>query len=106
MQVLTQKICLNPKTDHGEGAGDEIELYGVPRGIDTNHPKDQDVFIRGLRRNGPDLIFVQANPCNFMARQRFLSHKCALNDVEDYDKKGIDNLNPESPYSWEETIVN
>lgn len=54
----------------------------------------------------PDLVFVQMDPSNFMARQRFLSHKSALKGVEDYDVKGIQSLNPEAPLSWEETIVN
>ena len=62
--------------------------------------------IRGQRRNKPDQIFQEANPCNFMARQRFLSHKSAQNEVEDYDKKSIANQNPDTPLSWEEVVVN
>lgn len=46
------------------------------------------------------------SPCNFISRQRFLSHKSALKGVEDYNIKGVDNLNPEKPLSWEEAVVN
>jgi len=30
---------------------------------------------------GADLIFVQADPSNYIARQRFMAHKCALGNV-------------------------
>ena len=35
-----------------------------------------------------------------------MSHKCALNEVEDYDVKGVEDLNYPCPYSWEEAVVN
>jgi len=41
-----------------------------------------------------------------MARQRFLSHKSALHNLEDYELKGIEHLNPDVPMSWEECVVN
>jgi len=41
-----------------------------------------------------------------MARQRYLAHKSALNGVEDFDVKAIENINPDVPMSWEETVVN
>lgn len=44
-------------------------------------------------------------PMPYITRQRFLSHKCALNGLEDYDIKGVENLNDPSPVSWEEAIV-
>lgn len=53
----------------------------------------------------PDLIFIQMEPMPYIARQRFLSHKCALHEVEDYDVKAMENLNEPGPVSWEEAIV-
>lgn len=44
-------------------------------------------------------------PMAYIARQRFLSHKCALHEVEDYDTKGVENLNEPRPTSWQEAIV-
>ena len=35
-----------------------------------------------------------------------MSHKCALNDVEDYDRKGVQDFNYPCPYTWEEAVVN
>lgn len=35
-----------------------------------------------------------------------MSHKCALNEVEDYDKKAIHDLNEPNPMTWEEAVVN
>jgi len=45
-------------------------------------------------------------PMPYIVRQRFLSHKCALHEVEDYHIKGVDNLNDPKPLSWQEAIVN
>ena len=59
-----------------------------------------------MERNHPDLIFLQMSPANFISRQRFLAHKSALKGVEDYDIKGVDRLNPETPVTWEEAVVN
>lgn len=44
-------------------------------------------------------------PMPYITRQRFLSHKCALHAIEDYDPKGVENLNEPSPTSWQEAIV-
>lgn len=54
----------------------------------------------------PDLVYLQMNPAPFVARQRFLSHKCALKDVEDYSIHGIKNIDPIHIDSWEECVVN
>ena len=35
-----------------------------------------------------------------------MAHKCALNQEEDYDVKAIENNDPNTPESWEETVVN
>ena len=55
---------------------------------------------------GVDLLFLQVDPSDYMARQRFLSHKCALGKVEDYRLDGIEIIDPHKPISWEETVVN
>lgn len=59
-----------------------------------------------MERMHPDLTFLQLDPSNFIARQRFMSHKSALSGVEDYEVNGIHSINPEAPYTWEETVVN
>jgi hypothetical protein len=46
------------------------------------------------------------DPSAYLARQRFMSHKCAMKEVEDYDKKSIEVMDPSKPYTWEECIVN
>ena len=54
----------------------------------------------------PDLVFLQMEPMPYIFRQRFMSHKCALNEVEDYNVKAIDDLNHPMPHTWEECVVN
>jgi len=46
------------------------------------------------------------DPMPFVVRQRYMSHKCALNGVEDYDEKAVSNLNFPAPYTWQEAVVN
>jgi len=81
-------------------------MFGLPKGVDIENTKKEDIWMRSLRRNKPDMVFLQMQPCNFMARQRYLAHKSALNGVEDFDVKAIENINPDVPMSWEETVVN
>lgn len=97
---------MNLTLDHGEGTGDSIELYAIPHGNDQDNPKDRDIFVRAMERNRPDLTVLQINPQNFISRQRFMAHKCALKEIEDYDVKGLDDLNPSTPLTWEECVVN
>ena len=35
-----------------------------------------------------------------------MAHKCALNEVEDYDERAIEDLNDPKPATWEEAVVN
>lgn len=37
----------------------------------------------------PDLIYLQLDPSQYIARQRYMAHKCALKETEDYDIKAI-----------------
>jgi hypothetical protein len=46
------------------------------------------------------------DPSAYIARQRFLAHKSALNEVEGYDKHDAMYLDPWKPYNWEECVVN
>ena len=43
---------------------------------------------------------------NYIMRQRFMAHKCAIHEVEDYDIRGVDNIQYPRPYSWDECVVN
>jgi len=55
---------------------------------------------------GLDLMYLQLDPSDYMARQRFMSHKCAAGNVEDYRLDGIELIDPHRPITWEETVVN
>jgi hypothetical protein len=46
------------------------------------------------------------DPMPYIVRQRFMAHKCAMNEVEDYDLKAVKNLNFPAPYTWQEAVVN
>ena len=41
-----------------------------------------------------------------MARERFMSHRCAMGEVEDYRLDGVNLIDPHMPVTWEETVVN
>jgi hypothetical protein len=49
---------------------------------------------------GVDLVFLQIDPSNYMARQRFMSHKCALGKVEDYRLDGVELIDPHKAITW------
>jgi hypothetical protein len=51
-------------------------------------------------------MYLQLDPSDYVARQRFMSHKCALGKVEDYRLDGIELIDPHKPITWEETVVN
>lgn len=53
----------------------------------------------------PDLICLQMDPSRYIARQRFLAHKHAQQEVEDYDIKAIECTDLHCPETWEETVV-
>jgi hypothetical protein len=63
-------------------------------------------FVHAIGKTQPDLIFLQMDPMPFIVRQRYMSHKCAMNGVEEYDIKGVSDLNHPCPYTWQEAIVN
>lgn len=49
-------------------------------------------------RNRPDLIFLQIDPSPYIARQRFLAHKCALQSVDGYDIHDCPTIDPLKPH--------
>lgn len=51
-----------------------------------------DFFLDHVGQTMPDLIFLQMEPMPYLVRQRYCAHKNALHEVEDYDKKAIENL--------------
>lgn len=46
------------------------------------------------------------DPSPYIARQRFLAHKCALKGVEDYKITDTFLIDPNKPHAWEESVVN
>lgn len=52
------------------------------------------------------LIFLQVDPSDYIARERFAAHKCALSKVEDYYVDGVHTIDPIKPITWQETVVN
>ena len=57
----------------------------MPEGPIKEQYPDYDTLSRAMEANHPDLIFLQMNPGPYLARQRYLAHKCALKGVEDYE---------------------
>lgn len=64
------------------------------------------MFTEAIGSSMPDLIYLQMDPMPFVVRQRYMAHKCALHGVEEYDERGVKNLNFPAPYTWQEAVVN
>jgi hypothetical protein len=45
-------------------------------------------------------------PMPYLFRQRYMAHKCAMNEVEDYDITAMEDLQAPQILSWEEAVVN
>jgi hypothetical protein len=104
-----KKLILNPLpgANHSAGTTDEINLVGVPHGEDIRiDAKKNNIYSLNMVDSHADLSFLQIPPEEYLARQRFLSHKSAMNEVEDYDVKSIQQLDPTVPITWEECVVN
>jgi hypothetical protein len=54
----------------------------------------------------PDIVFLQIDPMNYIIWQRYQAHKSALHEIEDYDMRGVEDLQFPRPHSWEECVVN
>ena len=108
LSITSKRVTLRPLpgSNHNMDTTDEIDLLGVPHGVDAYKSGEADDFRLSLKRIHPDLIFLPISPEQYITRQRFLSQKHAINEVEDYDVKAMPSLNPECPLSFEECIVN
>jgi hypothetical protein len=65
-------------------------LHGMPA-----MPYDDgvlDYFMNDVTEYMPDLIFLQMDPMAYIVRQRYMAHKCAMNEIEDYDLKGVEDF--------------
>ena len=85
---------------------DEVKLIGVPKVSSHIHSDKIHDEVQVMTAGGADLIFLQIDPSEYMARQRFMSHKCAMGKVEDYRLDGVELIDPHRPITWEETVVN
>jgi len=90
-----QSCKLDPLPDaNHDPKNTRCRLYSIPNNkIDRSLPLITEL----VGRYTPDLIFIQMEPMAYITRQRFLSHKCALHEVEDYDIKAVENLNEPGP---------
>lgn len=95
-------LKLNPLPSIHDPELTDVYLSGLPKEKISNSGK---FLLNHLSTYYPDLIFLQIDPMPYVTRQRYLSHKCALNNVEGYDIKGVENLNEPKPISFEECIV-
>lgn len=80
-------------------------LFGIPQ-IPKSDGGFRHIFVEAVGKTQPDLIFLQLDPMPFIVRQRYMAHKCALNEIEEYDIKAVSNLNFPAPYTWQEAVVN
>lgn len=80
----------------------DVTVVGLPK---EKIVSDLNILLSYVSKTYPDLIFVQIDPMPYITKQRYLSHKCALNGVEGYSEKGIENLNEPKPITFEECIV-
>jgi hypothetical protein len=82
---------------------DEVKLIGVTRKPTKKAEDDKSRMdeIQAYVSAGIDLMFLQIDPSDYVAQQRFMSHKCAMGGVEDYRLDGIDLIDPHRPITWE-----
>ena len=96
-----------PRANQGDiDLVDEVRLIGVPKTEPRKLKNSLHDEVQAATVGGTDLVFLQVDPSEYMARQRFMSHKCALGKVEDYRLDGVDLIDPHRPITWEETVVN
>ena len=79
-----------------------FRLYSVPQ-IALNH--NVPLLVEASTKQHIDLVFIQMDPMPYITRQRFLSHKCALNSVEDYSVKATTHFDIPKLMTWEEGVV-
>lgn len=79
---------------------DEVRLIGCPQVVTAKSTTPIHDEVQALTAGGADLLFLQVDPSEYIARQRFMSHKCAMGNVEDYRLDGIDLIDPHRPITW------
>jgi hypothetical protein len=94
-----QETSLKPLLEANHTTDTQTHVFGIPQ-IPKSDGSLKHIFTEATGKNRPDLIFLQLDPMPFIVRQRYISHKCALNKVEDYDEKAVPNLNFPAPYTW------
>jgi hypothetical protein len=94
-----QETKLNPLLEANHTSDTRTHLFGMPQ-IPKSDGGFMHPFVNAVGKTQPDLIFLQIDPMPYIVRQRYMSHKCALHGVEDYDEKGVSNLNFPAPYTW------
>lgn len=97
-----RKFTLPPLIPLHEPDLTDVTIVGLPYEKISNDP---NLLLKNLAKHYPDIIFLQLDPMPYITRQRYLSHKCALNGVEGYEIKGVENLNDPKPISFEECII-
>jgi len=100
-----QEKYLQPLLEANHTSDTLTLLHGIPK-IPKSDGSYRHVFAEAVTKTMPDLVFLQMDPMPFIVRQRYLAHKCALHEIEDYDIKGVENLNHPAPYTWQEAVVN
>jgi hypothetical protein len=79
---------------------DEVTLVGVPKGQYHEPAEGFDSLIARMKILKPDLIFLQVDPSEYVARERWAAHKCALKKMEDYYLDGVERIDPLKPHTW------
>ena len=100
-----QEKSMKPLLEANHTSDTQTELFGIPV-IPKFDGGFKHIFTEAVGKNMPDLIFLQMDPMPFIVRQRYMSHKCALNEVDDYDVKAVQDFNYPAPYTWQEAVVN
>jgi hypothetical protein len=72
----------------------------VPKGEAYERFEKYDTFQQILTQGERDLIFLQIDPSAYIARERFMAHRCAMGEVEDYRLDGIRLIDPHKPITW------
>ena len=65
-------------------------LYALPQV--PYQKKHIDYFLEICAEKMPDLIFLQFEPMPYLFRQRYMAHKCAMHEVEDYDVTAMEDF--------------
>ena len=76
----------HPEANHGDS---RLQLNAIPQ---MPQEKIIPVVQEACLSTKPDLVLLQMDPMNWLVRQRFMSHKHALHEIEDYDERAIEDM--------------